>query len=227
MYKLTIIDYNNPAFVTLPAYFFIEDGELDRFGEFWLSHPGVDNSYKDDFRAARGDISHKASIHGSPYHPLEYDEAEVLEERSFVLEDREFSLLNACNWESEYYAGKANLDFRLVKFKGEYYILGKYKLIGICGLDHLRQGYYRQIMAYGNPVLRRELKSISEWEEMEGRPKFYRTKEDFAEDVLETACWITLKKGDAKTDLYPFDEETLLAEKTIRCLMQDIPGEGG
>lgn len=227
MYKLTIIDHNTVAFVTFPASFFIDDEDIESFGEFWLNHPDVMDIYKEEFTKSRKDLTYQGSIHGNPYYPLEYDETKLIDEKSFVLEDREFSLLNAWESETKVYAAKATLGYRVIQFKDKYCLLGRYRLEGGARYDELGRGGYSRLDFYGNPILKGAYPSDEKIATLEPAKRLLRKKEDFKEDIVETACWVHMGTASEKDAFSPLSGLDLLSPDNIRNLMEDIPGEGG
>jgi hypothetical protein len=154
--------------------------------------------------------------------------AEILFEKEVVFHDKLFTLLNTYHWEDEIYAAETQVVFRGIKFKEQCFLIGKYKMCGVCrkAFFATNDSEYKTVTVWGNPVINCKVQEKPHWYQTEeGRAFYVYHKEDFMEDRMETYCWVTVGK---------YSEEELLngsidleSEETMVYLMCDIPGEAG
>lgn len=225
MYKITLYDRNCCPICDGVTYFFTEN--LEEFEENWRPC-AYEEQWKRYEKSKAGEIVIDYYGNDPELNIVQEDKnTEVFFEKELVLRDKLFTLLNAYRWESEIYAAETHIVFRGIKFKGKCYLIGSYKMKGVCEKDFFaKEESYRNVAVYGNPVINCNLQEKPLWYETEEGRKFYvYQKEDFKEDSLETYCFVTV-------GVYP--EEELLngsidleSDETFVYLMRDIPGEAG
>lgn len=145
----------------------------------------------------------------------------------WMFEDKTFTIENAYGWDSKIYAKRTEIDFTYTYFKESLYLLARYRMRGVCSLelisDRESDSMYRQIVTFGNPIFRTELHSEKiQNDPVTGKKQFLCSKEYFAEDKLETFCWIPIYLEDEIDIREPIEDERLFNQ-----LMADIVGEAG
>lgn len=226
MYKITLYDRNCCPICDGVTYFFTED--LDEFEKNWRPH-AYEEQWERYARSKAGEIVTDYYSDSPKLNIVQEDKnAEILFEKELVLRDKQFTLFNAYRWESEIYAEETHIVFRGIKFKGECYLIGSYKMKGVCQENFFSEAEkdYKTVGIYGNPIINCNVQEKTLWYKTEeGRAFYVYHKEDFKEDSLETYCFVTV-------GVYP--EEKLLdgsinleSDETMVCLMRDIPGEAG
>lgn len=152
--------------------------------------------------------------------------AEILFEKEVILKDKLFDLANAYGWLDEVYAAETRIVFRGIRFNGEHFLIGKYRMNGVCRKSFFMKDEFETVIVRGNPVINCNVqKKTTYCDTAEGRTRCIYQKEDFKEDSLETYCWVTVGE---------FSEEALMngsidleANEIMVNLMRDIPGEAG
>jgi len=223
MYKITLYDECYSPICDGTASFFTED--LEEFERYWQPHADEEQLKRYE-RSKAGEIVTDYYGDDSELNIVQEDEsAEILFEKEFTYKDKQFTLLNAYHWGTDVYAAETYIVFRGIKFNGDYYLIGKYKMQGVCRRDY--KDAYKTVSVWGNQVLVCNLQEKPSWYPTDDgwRGYYEYHKEDFKEDSLETYCWVSLGR---------FSEENLLSgsidlesEETMICLMRDIPGEAG
>lgn len=150
----------------------------------------------------------------------------MIKKVGYELIDSEFELTNFYDCESTIYTSRAFIKYRIIKFAGFYFLVGKYSLLGVCREDEIHPPYYKRLSAFGNQVLK--VKHISDQQSIDetGSIKKYCEKEMFKNDLMETYFWITVRCSDTIEEI-SFDKDFLLSKETINDLMCDILGEAG
>lgn len=225
MYKITLYDNNCCPIADGVTCFFTDN--LDEFEKNWRPH-AHEEQWKRYERSKAGEIVTDYYSDSPDLNIVQEDkEAEILFEKELVIKDKLFTLLNAYRWESEIFAEETRIVFRGIKFKEECYLIGSYKMKGVCEKDFFsKEEKYNHIAVYGNPVINCNVQEKPLWYKAEdGREAYVYQREDFKEDSLETYCFVTVGE---------YSEEELLngsidleSDETFVYLMRDIPGEAG
>lgn len=149
-------------------------------------------------------------------------DAKVLEQETFLLKNKMFRVHNFYNYESLVWAQDASLIYRKMLYKGKYYLIGQYRLMGACMDECLEKDYWRPCTNLGSRILKME--KPSEADDKTRSKK--RSREAFAGDTVETCSWIALRVSDEEAEI-PFDMEYLLSDPVCDKLLHDIVGEVG
>ena len=149
-------------------------------------------------------------------------DAKVLEQETFLLKNKMFRVHNFYNYESLVWAQDASLIYRKMLYKGKYYLIGQYRLMGACMDECLVKDYWRPCTNLGSRILKME--QPSEADDKTRSKK--RSREAFAGDTVETCSWIALRVSDEEAEI-PFDMEYLLSDPVCDGLLHDIVGEVG
>jgi len=149
-------------------------------------------------------------------------DAKVLEQETFLLKNKMFRVHNFYNYESLVWAQDASLIYRKMLYKGKYYLIGQYRLMGACMDECLVKDYWRPCTNLGSRILKME--QPSEADDKTRSKK--RSREAFAGDTVETCSWIALRVSDEEAEI-PFDMEYLLSDPVCDKLLHDIVGEVG
>ena len=149
-------------------------------------------------------------------------DAKVLEQETFLLKNKMFRVHNFYHYESLVWAQDASLIYRKMLYKGKYYLIGQYRLMGACMDECLVKDYWRPCTNLGSRILKME--QPSEADDKTRSKK--RSREAFAGDTVETCSWIALRVSDEEAEI-PFDMEYLLSDPVCDKLLYDIVGEVG
>ena len=218
MYKITLFDQNLCSFVSGTTSFFVD--EIKEFEKIWLTHSRVSDEQKERYQLSKaGELVSDYYVTNDENNIFQKDDdASILEELEFVLNDKEFHLHNFFEYERIVYAKKAIIKYRKIKFKNDYVWIGRYQLFGVCAEDYLEENSWITCKNWGNPVLVVNTKS-GDWIRSQN-------KETFAQDYIESYCWIPVLCSHNENE-YPFNKEFLLSVKVLEYLMCDILGEAG
>ncbi len=205
-----------------------DDCKEIEFEEPWLKNKRVKLGQKERYlRSKSGELVTDYYSYSEEDNIVQYDRnAKVIFEKEFNFKDKNFTLFNIYRYEMEIYAADVHIQLRYIKFKNIYYLVGKYKLDGVCSKDMIwNEGRYRKIEIYGNPVC--NVKAINKelWIDSEGLRRYDFCKEEFENDMVETYCWVTVEKY--KEDILNRKDIEELSDDLIVALMRDIPGEAG
>lgn len=230
MYKITLYNMNCCPICDGTATFFVE--QLEDFEKDWLKQKYVDEDTKNRyFRSKNGEIVTDYYTNDPKYNIVQRDEnAEVLLEKSYQYNDKVFVLYNAYGCESKVYAKETDIVLRYVKFGDHFYLIGKYKLKGVCRENFLyvddNENSWDNCTVYGNPIHNTKYENVETWIDEKGRRRLDYPKEKFAKNEVETYCWVTVGSFSAKEEL---NKNTLneLTDEFLSVLMADIPGEAG
>lgn len=226
MFKITLYDENCSQTCDGTTSFFAD--VLEEFECNWCHRANKEQlvRYK---RSKAGEIVTDYYSNDPELNIVQEDKkSEILFEKEIVLKDKLFTLLNTYRCEKEVYAAETTLLFRGIRFNSECYLIGQYKMRGICQKPFIydKEDVFETVKAWGNPIIICNLQHKEKWHETDlGREFLSYHKENFAEDTLETYCWVTLGE---------YSEDELLAgnidfesEEMMVRLMRDIPGEAG
>lgn len=225
MYKITLYDENCcPIFDGL-AQFFVD--RLEEFEIHWMEKSFVDEEKKMRFqRSKNGENVTDYYVDHPEYNIVQRDDgACVYWEKRFFYENQNFVTYNAYHCAMEIYAAYAEIAVRFIRFKTKYFLIGKYKLQGVCEKEKIWEEKgtgWNTCSVWGNPIHLIKRKKEESWTDKDGRKRYDYPKEHFAEDVMETYCWITL--GEYEEELEEIEE---LSDEMIARLLRDIPGEAG
>ncbi len=223
MYKITLFDENCVSFVSGTVSFFTD--ELEEFERSWLGNPHVSDDKKMRYlRSKNGECVTDYYSDSEELNIVQQDEnAVILNEKEFVLDKKEFLLHNAFGCKVVVYAEKAYIKYKIIRFKDEEYLIGRYRLEGVCDVEEDR---ITDVSCYGNPVINLVKPSDATALNEKGRYRQDRTKEEFRNDMAETFVWILVYRRYSKKEI-PFDDNFLLSDEILAELMTDIPGEAG
>lgn len=226
MYKITLYDENNCSFISGTSEFFVDD--INEFEEFWLNNQAVPNEQKSRYRMSKsGHIVSDYYVTNEYYNIFQHDlNAKILKEFDFNFTDEIFKLHNFYGCESILYTRAAKIRFRKIIFKEYFYWIGRYKLMGVCLDEYLVKGYWRECSNWGNKILKMVKHSDIRARDLNGRRRRDCGKDIFAEDSVETCCWITVASSKNEGD-FLFEEDELLPNEIIDRLMRDVLGEAG
>ena len=232
MYKITLYDANCCPICDGVTTFFVD--KLEDFEEHWLKQDRVDEDQKGRYFCSKnGEMVTDYYTDNPEYNVVQEDKnAEIVFEKEYEYYSHWFKLYNAYGCVTELFADKANIKVRYIKFKDRYYLIGQYKLSGVCVKDSffdetdIDHGY-RQCSVWGNPVLLTKFRRVNYWVDEENKmrrvdfPSSY-----FKEDEIETYCWVTIDASLSK-DLFLEEDFDELRDDFVASLMADIPGEAG
>lgn len=149
-------------------------------------------------------------------------DSKVLAQETFLLKNKMFRVHNFYHYESLVWAQDASLIYRKMLYKGKYYLIGQYRLMGACMDECLEKDYWRHCTNLGSRILKMEQPSEAD-DKMRSKK---RSREAFADDTVETCSWIALRVSDEEAEI-PFDMEYLLSNPVCDKLLHDIVGEVG
>ena len=149
-------------------------------------------------------------------------DSKVLAQETFLLKNKMFRVHNFYQYESLVWAQDASLIYRKMLYKGKYYLIGQYRLMGACMDECLEKDYWRPCTNLGSRILKMEQPSEAD-DKMRSKK---RSREAFADDTVETCSWIALRVSDEEAEI-PFDMEYLLSDPVCDKLLHDIVGEVG
>lgn len=225
MYKITLYDQNCSPICDGTASFFTED--LNHFEQYWRPHAN-ENQLKRYDQSKAGKIVADYYGNDPELNIVQIDsDVKIFFEKEVVFHNKMFTLLNAYAWESKIYAAKTTIIFRGIRFLGKYFLIGKYKMEGVCEKSFFSaEDKFQTIHVWGNPVVICNLEEKPVWYRTKaGRESYIYQKEDFAKDSLETYCWVTV--GEYSKEKLLSGTINLESDETMVYLMRDIPGEAG
>lgn len=149
-------------------------------------------------------------------------DSKVLAQETFLLKNKMFRVHNFYQYESLVWAQDASLIYRKMLYKGKYYLIGQYRLMGACMDECLEKDYWRPCTNLGSRILKMEQPSEAD-DKMRSKKS---SREAFAGDTVETCSWIALRVSDEEAEI-PFDMEYLLSDPVCDKLLHDIVGEVG
>lgn len=251
MYKITLWDNNLDSCISGVTEFFIEDLEI--FEKYRIG-----NEYEETreryFKSKNGECITDYYSDSPELNIVQYDaNCEFLATKMFEFKDKYITLRNFYDWETEIFASEVFVELAHIKHNGQYFLIGKYKLSGVCAKSIFDNEFYKNCTVYGNPVcietfsleeLRQKEKCEKMLEEFEkcnnGREqdeiieKLQKSREenmkkdpkDFVGHDLETYCYVTLGKFE-KLEYFSMEDIKEMTEELFVVLMRDIPGSCG
>lgn len=226
MYKITLYDKNCCPICDGVARFFVD--RLEEFEIPWMSKKSIDEEKKIRFqRSKNGEIVTDYYTDDAEYNIVQRDDcAKVYWEKEFSYEKQSFVTYNVYDSSTEIYAEHADITLRFVRFGAENFLIGKYKLQGVCQKEKLWEEdgeSWTACSVWGNPIHIQKRKKEVFWKGKDGLNRYDYPKEHFAEDSVETYCWVIV--GLYGTKMIEAPDE--LTDEMIACLLKDIPGEAG
>lgn len=229
MYKITLFDMNCDSVCSGVAEFFVD--ELKEFESSWLESKKVEDTRKNRYlESKKGKIVTDYYSNDGEYNIVQFDEnAKIIGEKDYIFHDRTFILRNFYQFESLIYAKKSKITLRTIYFNRSFYLIGKYRLDGVCQkaklLGYSADGWCPR-EAYGNPIHNISISKMDHWINEEGLKRYDWSKDKFSNDFIETYCWVTLGSSSEK-DSFDINELDILSDELLGILMQDIPGDSG
>ena len=182
MYKITLYDECCSPVCDGTAGFFTEN--LEEFERYWRPHAD-EEQFKRYERSKAGEIVTDYYGDDSELNIVQEDKnTEILFEKEISYKDKQFTLLNAYLWGTDVYAAETQIVFRGIKFKEQYFLIGRYKMNGVCQKKFLStsDSGYESITVWGNPVINCKVQEKQYCYQMGGgREHRVYHKEDFKE----------------------------------------------
>lgn len=174
--------------------------------------------------------------------------------KTFELEDEHITLCNFYRWEIELFASNIFVTLAHIKHNEKYFLIGKYKLFGVCTKLYSNKNLYGRCAVYGNPIcietisgkalhyiennkkvgveLRKAIKNNEDKTVIQNiSEKYMQSQErndpkDFEGYNIETYCYVTLKEYEKLED-FNLEEIKEMTPELFEKLMCDIPGSCG
>lgn len=212
MYCLIVLNRNAPAFCTHYKKYFFED--LDTVKKKCTEYKIADAQIEFDF----------SKLSGETPVLLEDKDAEIIEERNYVIENDFITLFNAYFWKSLYHVEHMNVKISKIKFKDKYYKIGSFNIHGMWEIKKLGDSMsVSDVTVWGNPMIEINYAKRDPDYTYDFSKEVNYCKEDRFSSIA-SGCLLE----------YRFEEEMLndkletkLSENTIATLLEDIPGEAG
>lgn len=216
-YKITLLDYNTPAFCTFTFESFVDD--IEEFQKRWFKLE-TEQSRKDNFlRSKNGEIVTESYENTNKYNIVQYDEnCKIYKSCSFEENDFDIDLHNGWDCANKYHIKNLKVDIRWVRFQEYFYKIAKYKIHGIARYDEFGEFKFSVASCHGNNILEENKKS-----------KKY-SSDDFIEyenDVIEAIVYLPIDVFEDEDELLLDLKNENLTNKEIDALLMDIPGEAG
>lgn len=228
MYKITLYDYNcNPIYDGVACLFV---NELEEFEPLWLARERDEERKKRYLRSKEGELVTDYYSDNSELNIVQFDEnVEILGETKYKFKEKTYTLFNTYRWPSVIYARRTEITLRYIQFKGKYFLIGKYKLVGVCSEDHIHGengNGWCYCSTWGNPIHNKSINDEDFRIDEDGLHRYDWPKDKFSNDFIETYCWVTIGVFSEK-DNFDIDEMDNLSDEMIEILIRDIPGEAG
>lgn len=226
MFMITLFDMSSYPISDRVARFFTED--IDYFERNWipLCQKMGDLDRIDRF------LRSKAGEHVTDYYTnfpwlniVQKDQnANILQEKQFVLTDVTFFATNAYGWQEEYHVDDWHCKFRWIRFQKYYFRIFSFKANGVC---MIKSESLRDVRCYGNPVLINSKKFVVEYDR--GVPSIDHplTYIDFADNYIETFCWQVGKQFKTKQDVMTDFNSFTVTDDVLDRMFRDVIGEAG
>lgn len=224
MYKITLYDNNCVPICSDTTMFFTDD--LEEFERNWC-HRAEKEQLKRYMRSKAGEIvTDSYSVNPKENIFQEDKEADIFFEKEIVIKGRLFTLLNAYCCPVEVYAEETTIVFRGVRFLDEDFLIGKYKMNGVCQKMFSDMEAFERVNIWGNPIINSKRQEKVTWKEKDGEREItIYSVDDFKDDYLETYCFVTVGIF-SKEEILSGDID-LESDEILTRLFMDIPGEAG
>lgn len=128
--------------------------DLNHFEQHWRPHAS-ENQLKRYNQSKAGKIVADYYGNDPELNIVQIDsDVKIFFEKEVVFHNKMFTLLNAYAWESKIYAAKTTIIFRGIRFLGKYFLIGKYKMEGVCEKSFFSaEDKFQTIHVWGNPVV--------------------------------------------------------------------------
>lgn len=218
MYKITLLDYNTPAFCTFAFESFVDD--IEEFQKRWFKLE-TDQSRKDNFlRSKNGEIVTDLYDDSEKHNIVQQDkDCEIYETYLFERNNFDIDLSNSWGCVSRYHIKNMIIDIRWIRHQEHYYKIAKYKINGIARYGEFSDLKFSVANCYGNNILEKNRKS-----------KEYTSNdfEEYAKDTIESIVYLPIDVFEDEEELLlNLKNKYLLSYKEIDALLMDIPGEAG
>lgn len=229
MVKVTLFDECCVSFVSGTACFFVD--ELEEFETPWLAQTTDAETINRFQRSKNGEFVADYYANDPSLNIIQVDQdTKILYESKHVLSDCHISVLNTYNCASSIYVKQAEIYLRYILFQGVYHLVGRYTLHGVCKESVMSTEackVYKKLSLWGNKVFLSDFQSqpLTVTTSNEQR-KALSFKEAYANDHVETFCWIDLTLEQTK-ELTKEMFDTILTDTLLSDLMRDIVGEAG
>lgn len=223
MYKFTFYDRCCSPIADGTASFFTAD--LDAFKESFL-RLSYDDELNDKFlRALSGETVIDFYSDNPDLNMLQSDTVDIYAEKTFTLDDHTFQLENAYHYDSEIRAVRAEIHVMSIRFKKQYYLIGRYHLYGAASLyPHDEALCYVDVRPVGNPILESLTPAVRTY--TNERPARIQAEnrrfEKYKDNEIYSICYVPFQCAGKPIGI----PDELSGEDFIR-LMRDIPGEVG
>lgn len=227
MYMITLFDMSSSPVSDRVARFFTDD--IDYFERNWL--PLCQK--KGDLERIDRFLRSKAGECVTDYYTnfpwlniVQKDQnAEILQEKLFVLNDVTFFATNAYGWQEQYHVDDWHCAFRWIRFRNYYFRIFSFKANGVCMLCD--DGKIRDVSCYGNSVLINSKKFIVEYDRGVPIIDHPLTYEDFAENYIETFCWQEDKHFKTEQDAVTDFQNFTITDDVLDRMFREVIGEAG
>lgn len=231
MYKITLYDNNCCPICDGVISFYVDN--LEEFEKKWLplqvnqSIATVDRYY----RSKHGEIVTDYYTEDESYNIVQEDkESRIVEEKGYNYKDVAITLYNAYSCGVSYEFDTMQIILRKICYKGEYKLVGKYKIKGCRRISLMFNRYkqeetkYDQVNFYGNPIATHFKRDI-EWNKLNSNDAYAdfmtNDKNFYKDEEIETFVWLYIK------DMREDEEIKELSEEEKERLLRDIIGEAG
>ena len=212
MYCLIVLNRNVPAFCTYDKkYFFLElDTVKQKCKKYKIGN------VMEEFDSSK--LRDKTPV------LLEDKDAEIIEERNYVIENDFITLFNAFFWPSRYHVERMDVKISKIKFKDRYYKIGSYNIRGMWEIQERGDSIVASdVTVWGNPMV--EINYAKR--DPDYTYDFEREINYCKEDRFSSIASGCLCEYESEDEMRNDKLETILSENTISELLEDIPGEAG
>lgn len=225
MYKITLYDWNLCPIGDGTTCFFAED--IEEFQRRWLGTGRVPEDLEERFlRSKKGEpVTDWWNDDDPELRIVQEDEAAVCGEKTRVLRHKTFDAHNAYYWPTRFHVNRWTIRFQWIRFKEAYYRIAAYQAEGVSHYGMFTDRL-QAVHCFGNPVLENTIKydphypcreDPAAWDD----PGF----NDFAENRIETICWLTNAVFENEEDLNRDMAKFRVTKKVMDRLFADVVGE--
>ena len=231
MYKITIYDACCAAIADGTTFWFTDN--LEEFEQKWLPlQARIDVGTIDRYyRSKHGEIVSDWYFDMSELNIVDKDdESKITDEKQFHFVNIEIGLKNAYGCFSTVGFSSLDIEFAVIKYRGEYYLCGKYRGKGCYRVDDEWNRWYKentkyaQMRFFGNPIAEYTMRT-PDWDkryDSDAYKDFYTNDKDFYKDEsIETFVWLPIRKVDEQ---YKIEN---ISKDDLSFLLRDIVGEAG